>query len=103
MENTYQDEDLFICADCAHEWLVSAPDLPDEDELVVLDSNGNRLSDGDTVHLTKDLRVKGSSTILKKGTKIQGIRLVDGDHNIDCKVGGVSYQLKAEFMKKSQA
>ncbi|HLR77417.1 MAG TPA: zinc ribbon domain-containing protein YjdM [Burkholderiaceae bacterium] len=99
MENTYQDEDIFICPDCAHEWPTVAPE-PDDDERVVVDSNKNPLSDGDTVYLIKDLRVKGSSTILKKGTKIRNIRIIDGDHEIDCKVDGVSYQLKAEFMKK---
>lgn len=99
MENTYQDEDNFICPDCAHEWPTVAAE-PEDDERVVLDSNKNPLTDGDTVYLIKDLRVKGSSTILKKGTKIRGIRIIDGDHEIDCKVDGVSYQLKAEFMKK---
>lgn len=100
MENTYQDEDQFICADCAHEWPTVAPETTDDDERIVLDSNNNRLNEGDTVYLIKDLRVKGSSTILKKGTKIRGIRIIPGDHEIDCKVDGVSYQLKAEFMKK---
>lgn len=100
MEHTYQDEDLFICPDCAHEWPTVAPEADDDDERVVLDSNKNRLNEGDTVYLIKDLRVKGSSTILKKGTKIRGIRIIPGDHEIDCKVDGVSYQLKAEFMKK---
>lgn len=99
MENTYQDEDHYICPDCAHEWPTVAPE-PEDDTRVVLDSNKNPLVDGDTVYLIKDLRVKGSSTTLKKGTKIRGIRIIDGDHEIDCKLDGVSYQLKAEFMKK---
>lgn len=100
MENTYQDEDHFICPDCAHEWATAAPAIEEESERIVVDSNNNRLSDGDAVYLIKDLRVKGSSTILKKGTKIRSIRIIPGDHEIDCKVDGISYQLKAEFMKK---
>lgn len=100
MENTYQDEGLFICPDCAHEWPTTGPEPEQDEERIVLDSNNNPLSDGDMVYLIKDLRVKGSSTILKKGTKIRSIRIIPGDHEIDCKVDGVSYQLKAEFMKK---
>ncbi len=98
-ETTYQDADLFICPDCAHEWSTVAQE-PEDDERIVLDSNNNPLVDGDAVYLIKDLRVKGSSTILKKGTKIRSIRIIPGDHEIDCKVDGISYQLKAEFMKK---
>lgn len=100
MENTYQDEDLFICPDCTHEWPTVTPEPDEDDERIVLDSNQNRLNDGDTVYLIKDLRVKGSSTTLKKGLKIRGIRIIPGDHEIDCKVDGINYQLKAEFMKK---
>lgn len=100
MENTYQDESLFICPDCAHEWSINAPEAEPDDERVVLDANNNPLVDGDAVYLIKDLRVKGSSTTLKKGTKIRSIRIIPGDHEIDCKIDGISYQLKAEFMKK---
>lgn len=100
MENTYLDEDHFICPDCAHEWSAIAVEPVVEQERVVLDSNNNPLADGDAVYLIKDLRVKGSSTTLKKGTKIRSIRIIPGDHEIDCKVDGISYQLKAEFMKK---
>lgn len=100
MENTYQDENLFICPDCAHEWSTTPSEPEQEEKRVVLDSNKNPLEDGDAVYLIKDLRVKGSSTILKKGTKIRSIRIIPGDHEIDCKIDGTSYQLKAEFMKK---
>ncbi len=100
MENTYQDEGLYICPDCAHEWPTIAPEAEPDNERVVLDANNNPLVDGDAVYLIKDLRVKGSSTTLKKGTKIRSIRIIPGDHEIDCKIDGISYQLKAEFMKK---
>jgi len=100
MENTYQDEHLFICPDCAHEWSTVASEPAPDEERIVLDSNGNPLADGDPVYLIKDLRVKGTSTTLKKGTKIRSIRIIPGDHEIDCKIDGISYQLKAEFMKK---
>lgn len=100
MENTYQDEDLFICPDCAHEWPTVATEPEQDEGRVVLDGNGNPLVDGDAVYLIKDLRVKGTSTTLKKGTKIRSIRIIPGDHEIDCKIDGISYQLKAEFMKK---
>lgn len=105
MENTYPDGDQFICADCAHEWPAVAPaaaaDANDDEVLVVKDANGNLLADGDSCVLIKDLKVKGSSITLKAGTKIRNIRLVDGDHDIDCKVDGTPYMLKAQFMKKA--
>lgn len=102
-ENTYPDGDNYLCADCAHEWpIVAAVEADDDsDALVVKDANGNRLADGDTCVLIKDLRVKGSSITLKGGTKIKNIRLVRGDHQIDCKVDGASFLLKAEYMKKA--
>lgn len=101
MENTYQDGELYICPDCAHEWPTVAVDTTDEDDSpAIKDAHGNVLVDGDDVYLIKDLRVKGSSTTLKKGTKIRGIRIIPGDHEISCKVDGISYELKAEFMKK---
>ena len=102
MDNTYPDGALMICADCGHEFSMSAEtatESPEEES--VKDANGNRLVDGDSVVLIKDLKVKGSSITLKGGTKIKGIRLVSGDHPIDCKVDKVSFMLKAEFVKKA--
>lgn len=102
MEHTYQDQDHFVCPDCAHEWSITVAVAEDDDDsLVIKDSNGNILADGDAVFLIKDLKVKGSSTTLKKGTKVRSIRLVSGDHEVDCKVDGVSFMLKAAFLKKA--
>lgn len=102
MEHTYQDQDHFVCPDCAHEWPTTVALAEDDDDsLVIKDSNGNILADGDAVFLIKDLKVKGSSTTLKKGTKVRSIRLVSGDHEVDCKVDGVSFMLKAAFLKKA--
>ncbi len=99
-EDTYHDSIQFVCPMCAHEWneadLVKAEE-DDDDKLIVKDSNGNLLSDGDDVIVIKDLKFKGSSDVLKKGTKIKGIRLVRGDHNVDC--GKI--MLKSEFLKKA--
>ena len=100
-EYTYEDGSLLVCPECAHEWNPEATEA--EDILVVKDSNGNVLQDGDNVTIIKDLKVKGSSSGIKVGTKIKGIRLVEGDdgHNIDCKVPGVgAIKLKQEFVKK---
>ncbi|MGM0533704.1 MAG: zinc ribbon domain-containing protein YjdM [Campylobacterota bacterium] len=99
---TYEDGHLLICPECAHEW---NPDqeTQEESELVVKDANGNTLSEGDNVTVIKDLKVKGSSGGIKVGTKIKGIKLVQGSdgHNIDCKVPGVgAIKLKQEFVKK---
>ena len=89
-EYTYEDGSLFVCPECAHEWSKE-----------VKDSNGNILSDGDTVTIIKDLKVKGASSALKKGTKVKNIKLVEGDHNIDCKIDGFgAMSLKSEFVKK---
>lgn len=102
MDHTYQDGEFYICPDCAHEWSTTAVEAEDQDDsLVTRDAHGNTLVDGDDVYLIKDLRVKGSSTTLKKGTKIRGIRIIPGDHDLACKVDGVSYELKSEFMKKA--
>jgi protein PhnA len=102
LENTYPDGDNFVCPDCGHEWpAAAAADEIEEAGGVIKDSNGNPLADGDSVILIKDLKVKGSSTVLKKGTKVKSIRLVDGDHEVDCKMDGGSYMLKAEFLKKA--
>lgn len=101
MEHTYQDEDNYVCPDCAHEWPVAASAEDDDDGPVIRDGNGNVLVDGDAVYLIKDLKVKGSSTTLKKGTKVRSIRLISGDHEVDCKIDGISFQLKAAFLKKA--
>ena len=100
-EFTYQDGEMMICPECAHEWSPS-DDTGTSDELVVRDANGNLLQDGDTVVVIKDLNVKGSSSGIKIGTKVKNIRLVDSDHNIDCKIPGVGAMgLKSEFVKKA--
>lgn len=95
---TYEDGDLLICPECAHEWSLATAQA---DANVVRDSNGTPLADGDTVSVIKDLKVKGSSAVVKVGTKVKGIRLVDGDHDIDCKIPGIGQMgLKSEFVKK---
>ena len=97
---TYNDRDLFICPECGHEWRVDAS-AQEEEGLVVKDASGTLLSDGDAVTVIKDLKVKGSSSVVKVGTKVKNIRLVDGDHNIDCKIDGVgAMKLKSEFVRK---
>ena len=102
LENTYPDGLNFVCPDCGHEWpATAAADENEETGGVIKDANGNPLADGDSVILIKDLKVKGSSTVLKKGTKVKSIRLVDGDHEVDCKMDGGSFMLKAEFLKKA--
>jgi protein PhnA len=103
MNNTYLDSDQWICPDCAHEWPNSPEDKTEDSENIKIhkDAHGNILQNGDTVTLIKDLKVKGSSLVIKGGTKIKNIRLVDGDHDIDCKVDGQSMLLKSEFMKKA--
>ena len=101
MENTYPDGDNYICADCAHEWpMQAATGADDNDERIVRDSNGNVLADGDAVVLIKDLKVKGSSTTLKMGSKVKSIRLVSGDHEVDCKMDAGNFMLKACYLKK---
>ena len=100
-EFTYQDGEMMICPECAHEWSPSDSDET-SNELVVRDANGNLLQDGDTVVVIKDLNVKGSSSGIKIGTKVKNIRLVDSDHNIDCKIPGIGAMgLKSEFVKKA--
>ncbi|MDB9972930.1 zinc ribbon domain-containing protein YjdM [Oceanospirillaceae bacterium] len=97
---TYEDASQYVCPECAHEWSIDGTD-DDEDKKVIRDSNGNILQDGDTVTVIKDLKVKGSSLVVKVGTKVKGIRLVDGDHDIDCKIPGVgAMKLKSKFVKK---
>ena len=99
-EYTYEDRGLYICPECAHEWSgESAGEV--EEGLVVKDINGNLLVAGDSVTVMKDLKVKGAQSVLKKGTKVKSIRLVDSDHNIDCKIDGFGpMKLKSEFVKK---
>jgi protein PhnA len=102
LTNTYPDGSNFICADCGFEWPQSSITQDDEDAAVeVKDANGHLLQDGDAVVLIKDLKVKGSSTVLKMGTKVKSIRLVGGDHEVDCKMDGGSFMLKACFLKKA--
>ncbi|MGQ9426614.1 zinc ribbon domain-containing protein YjdM [Gilvimarinus sp. F26214L] len=98
---TYLDGLMFVCPECAHEW--SGEEAADgDDEKVVKDANGNPLQDGDTITVIKDLKVKGSSLVVKVGTKVKNIRLVDGDHDIDCKIEGIgAMKLKSEFVKKA--
>ncbi|WP_147532842.1 zinc ribbon domain-containing protein YjdM [Bacillus marasmi] len=100
-EYTYEDGSLLVCPECAHEWNPAEAAEGNDDVKVIKDANGNVLQDGDTVTVIKDLKVKGSSTPLKQGTKVKNIRLVDGDHNIDCKIDGFgAMSLKSEFVKK---
>ena len=102
---TYEDGEMLICPECAHEWSLVAAQSESTTEdvgLTVKDANGAVLADGDSVVLVKDLKVKGSSSVVKVGTKVKGIRLVEGDHNIDCKIVGFgAMQLKSEFVKKA--
>lgn len=99
---TYEDGALLVCPECAHEWpRLASADLQ-EPERVVRDAHGNVLRDGDSVTVIKDLKIKGTSSVVKVGTKVKGIRLVDGDHDIDCRIEGIgAMQLKSEFVKKA--
>lgn len=102
-EYTYEDGILFVCPECAHEWTAESDIDNKEDTKVFKDANGNILKDGDTVTVIKDLKVKGTSSVIKQGTKVKNIRLVDGDHDIDCKIDGFGpMKLKSEFVKLSQ-
>lgn len=95
----YEDQNLLICPECAHEWSTSDNETPDIS--LVRDANGTILEDGDTITVIKDLKVKGSSSVVKVGTKVKNIRLVSGDHDIDCKIPGIGQMgLKSEFVKK---
>lgn len=99
-ELTYEDGSLFVCPECAHEWPQQAA-AEESTEKVYRDANGNVLADGDSVTVIKDLKVKGSSLVVKVGTKVKNIRLVDGDHDIDCKIDGIGeMKLKSMFVKK---
>jgi len=100
-EYTYEDRGLFVCPECSHEWSADAAVEGGEEQKVIRDANGNELQDGDTVTVIKDLKVKGSSSVVKVGTKVKNIRLVDSDHDIDCKIPGIGAMgLKSEFVKK---
>lgn len=100
-EYTYEDGEMFVCPECAHEWPKAVP-AATEKAHVVRDAVGNVLQDGDSVTVIKDLKVKGSSLVVKVGTKVKNIRLVDGDHDIDCKIDGIGAMgLKSEFVKKA--
>ena len=101
-EFTYEDGGNYVCPECAHEWSATAAAVEGDDVRVVKDANGNVLQDGDSVVVIKDLKVKGSSLVVKVGTKVKNIRLADGDHDIDCKIDGVGQMgLKSEFVKKA--
>lgn len=100
-EYVYEDAGHLVCPECAHEWTPGEEAAHDEEKLVVKDANGTLLADGDSVTIVKTLKVKGVSTPLKIGTKVKNIRLVEGDHNIDCRIDGFgAMQLKSEFVKK---
>jgi len=99
---TYEDGALLVCPECAHEWAAKLEIEDSEDKKVVRDANGNVLNDGDSVTVIKDLKVKGSSSVVKIGTKVKNIRLIDGDHDIDCQIDGFgAMKLKSEFVKKA--
>lgn len=102
LENTYPDGKQMVCADCGYEWSAQSAAPSEEAATIIKDANGNVLSDGDNVVLIKDLKVKGSSSVLKMGTKVKNIRLVpeNGDHDIDCKVDGSSMYLKSSVVRK---
>ena len=101
---TYEDRSLYVCPECGHEWSDAASGnagASGEKTKITRDANGTELNDGDTITVIKDLKVKGSSSVVKVGTKVKNIRLVDGDHDIDCKIPGIGAMgLKSEFVKK---
>lgn len=103
-EYTYEDKNMCVCPECAYEWPKNEmAKTIDDDKLIVQDANGNLLNDSDFVTIIKDLKVKGSSSVLKIGTKVKILRLTEGDHNIDCKIEGMgSMTLKSEFVKKAK-
>ena len=99
---TYEDSGLYVCPECAHEWPMAAAAEVGEQTRVVRDAYGTELHDGDSVMVIKDLKVKGTSSVVKVGTKVRSIRLVDGGHDIDCKIDGIgALQLKSQFVKKA--
>jgi len=101
-EYTYKDGNMYVCPECGHEWNKDTENESSDAHKSVKDAHGNILEDGDTVAVIKDLKVKGTSSVVKVGTKVKNIRIVDGDHNIDCKIDGIgAMKLKSEFVKKS--
>lgn len=101
-EYTYEDGNMYVCPECAHEWSRDVAVESSEEKAVVRDAHGNTLNDGDSVTVIKDLKIKGTSSVVKVGTKVKNIRLVEGDHDIDCKIDGVgAMQLKSEFVRKA--
>ena len=99
---TCEDGGQFVCPECAHEWRAKEAAAPAEAARVWKDANGNLLQDGDSVTVIKDLKIKGSSSVVKVGTKVKNIRLIEGDHDIDCKIEGFGpMQLKSEYIKKT--
>lgn len=101
-EYVYESQEMFICPECSHEWSIHEKPAEEENyDVEIKDANGTVLKDGDTVSVIKDLKVKGSSLVVKVGTKVKNIRLVGGDHDIDCKIPGIgAMNLKSEFVKK---
>lgn len=100
-EYTYKDGALFVCPECAHEWTGDVEEKVADNTLTIKDANGNVLHDGDTVTVIKDLKIKGSSSVVKVGTKVKNIKLVEGDHDIDCRIDGIgAMKLKSEFVRK---
>ncbi len=100
-EFTYKDGIFFVCPECSYEWTNDEDEKSSENTVIIKDANGNTLQDGDTVTVIKDLKVKGSSLVVKVGTKVKNIRLVEGDHDIDCKIDGIGpMKLKSQFVKK---
>ena len=98
---TYEDGSMYVCPECAHEWGKDALPESADDKRVVKDAFGTVLNDGDSVTVIKDLKIKGSSSVVKVGTKVKNIRIVDGDHDIDCKIDGIgAMSLKSAFVKK---
>lgn len=98
---TYEDGGQYVCPECAHEWTTATTETIDTAR-VVRDAYGSVLSDGDTVTVIKDLKVRGTSSVVKVGTRVKGIRLADGDHDIDCKIDGFgAMQLKSAFVRKA--
>lgn len=101
-EYTYEDRNMLVCPECGHEWIAGETGEAAASGPLAIDANGNPLADGDSVVVIKDLKVKGSSAVVKVGTKVKNIRLVDGDHDIDCKIDGIgAMSLKSEFVKKA--
>ena len=101
-EYTYEDGAMYVCPECAHEWSKDAAIESADETKVIRDANDNVLQDGDSITVIKDLKVKGSSLVVKVGTKVKNLRLVEGDHDIDCKIDGIgAMKLKSEFVKKA--